>query len=442
MKRITLTCLAVLYCIFGLQAQNQNIFRIDYHYFTSEESETTPALQAWTNPDYLRVTAINESNIYIAQRTAGQAWYLIPESEEYIDLSDEAISEAPDIDLNTSETMDIAGYSCKLARIGIGTDEDTNEELFIKIWYTDKIPNVYWGEFDFLRHINGAALRIDINGNGFAANNVVKEKLLTSQFELPANYTEYTMDAYMEESDNQIAENRFIFRDESSELLGLKDEDGNIIAEAQFTYIHMAIDDIAIATKGDVYGVIDINGNEVLPFQYDYLSYNPDVEQFLYSINAKYGLMHKDGSIYIDAKYDRLDYMENGIAIFSMGDKDGLINEKGKVIVPATYDILLDRSKTHFIVVENDEYFLYSIKENKPVTKGFELLTFTDEPNLLLAYKDEKYGYVDTAGNTVIPFKFTSASIFTGGIATVAEDDDLEEFYLIDAKGERVELYQ
>ena len=50
----------------------------------------------------------------------------------------------------------IAGYTCKLAKIIVNEDHTAT----IHIWYTEDLPQAYWGEYAYLNNIPGAALEI------------------------------------------------------------------------------------------------------------------------------------------------------------------------------------------------------------------------------------------------------------------------------------------
>nr|WP_315398286.1 WG repeat-containing protein [uncultured Sphingobacterium sp.] len=67
-------------------------------------------------------------------------------------------------------------------------------------------------------------------------------------------------------------------------------------------------DNVAIVTnKKGKYGAIDLNGVEIMPLKYDYLSYDK-LNQYLFIENGKYGLIVVD-SIVIQPKYDMLTFL-------------------------------------------------------------------------------------------------------------------------------------
>jgi hypothetical protein len=83
------------------------------------------------------------------------------------------------------------------------------------------------------------------------------------------------------------------------------------------------------------------------------------------------------------------------------------------------------------------EYKVYSIATKNPTSESYEMISLSGEPNLYLAFKNDRYGYINEEGKTIIPFKYMSASTFDDGIAGVIEADT-EEQYWINPKGEKV----
>lgn len=83
--------------------------------------------------------------------------------------------------------------------------------------------------------------------------------------------------------------------------------------------------------NGKTYGMIDKNGNTIVPFVYDYLL--PYIQGYaVFGENGKKGLMDTNQNIVIDAKYDQLTPMNNGIAVAVIGNDAYLIDKYGNKI--------------------------------------------------------------------------------------------------------------
>lgn len=448
MKKITLFITAVVLSCTSSWAQSQKLFRIDYRVSTESNATTTdnnnPLMTAWVNKEYFRVdNAALSGVIYITHKNENSSFALIPDSEEYVvnDTDSEEEEELLPIELVAGKQKKIAGYNCKLAQVKVDYGTEDNEQTLIEIWYTEDIPNLYWGEFMFFKQLKGAVLSLTVGGNGFVAEKIQNETLDNSYFEVPESYTEMTGEE-LDAANTQLAEDRFLYSDESEALFGMKDESDNIIIEPLYTYIGIFTEDnVALAIdKNDKYGAIDKNGKVLIPFKYEYLSYDENTKQYLYGQSEKYGLLHKDGKIFIPAKYDMISFFNHGMAIVTIGEKSGLIDQNQKIIVPVEYALIFDYNNTNFATIVDEEYVLYNIAQKKKIGEGYEFLSLSTDSNLILAQKVGKYGYIDENGKTIIPFKFTFANTFSENMAAVAEDADAVEIYYIDNKGQRINM--
>ncbi|WP_164112410.1 MULTISPECIES: WG repeat-containing protein [Sphingobacterium] len=447
MKKITLFITAVVLTFTGAWAQSQKLFRIDYSVLAESDAKTAESrgnalMTAWVNKEYFRVdNAALSGVIYITHKNENSSFALIPDSEEYLinDTNIEEEEELLPIKLVAGKQKKIAGYNCKLAQLKVDYGTEENEEALIEIWYTDEIPSLYWGEFQFFKQLKGAVLSLSVGGNGFIASKVQNETLDNSYFEVPDGYTEMTGED-MDAAETQLAEDRFLYSEESGELFGMKDESDNIIIEPLYTYIGIFTDDnVALAIdKNEKYGAIDKNGKVLIPFTYEYLNYDDNTKQYLYGQNEKYGLLHKDGKTFIPAKYDMISFFNHGMAMVTIGEKSGLIDQNQKIVVPIEHALISDYNKTNFATIVDEEYVLYNITQKKRIGETFEFIYLPTENNLILAQKDGKYGYIDENGKTLIPFKFTFANTFSENMAAVAEDPEALEIYYIDSKGQRI----
>lgn len=87
-----------------------------------------------------------------------------------------------------------------------------------------------------------------------------------------------------------------------------------------------------------MWGFIDKNGNEVIPFIYN------DTKIFKeglagVKLNNKWGFIDKNGSEVIQFKYDDVwCFFEGGLALVEKDNKWGFISKEGLEIIPIKYD--------------------------------------------------------------------------------------------------------
>ena len=457
----------------------QNTFKIEYGFYVADEiknidvenekdevkkqlamtalmasvfqDDDKPIAQAYVNKDYLWISSgLLQETIQITNKSKNESFVLYPEQKQYsltpssinkiLDLGDgyDLLSEPP-VEFVKGKVKTIAGYTCKLAQIKV--ESSIERPVKIDIWYTEEIPKLYWGEYAYLEKIPGAALHIETMGIGIEARKVTKEDLDPSVFQVPEHYTLIEgLPGAVDSGPEQIADNRFIYTDTLSGLVGLMDSLETPITEAWYTYIAQYDGKQSIASNRDYkYGTIDMNGTPILPFVYDYLAYDELSSTFSFGAGEHYGLMDSDGKIIIPNKYENISFPVKGLSIFLKKDKYGLVDMKGTEVVPASHDYILENSQTHFVTLENDDkYAIYSIEGNKKLNKSnYDYLALTEEPTIFLASKNGKYGYIDHTDKTIIPFKYVYASAFTNGMAQVLTEDS-EDYIWINTKGEKV----
>ena len=160
-------------------------------------------------------------------------------------------------------------------------------------------------------------------------------------------------------------------------------------------------------------GAIDKNGQLVIPFEYDNiipfgknLLLIRDNEKFVFTTNkqikkwqfpntitwynlnetlkpirfenGKIGYINDNATVVIDANYDQASAFKKGIAIVCKNGKCGFINKNKEFVLPIEY----------------------------------ELPTLDLQPNVLLAKKDGKYGYLTYQGQTIISITYDEISAF------------------------------
>ena len=123
-------------------------------------------------------------------------------------------------------------------------------------------------------------------------------------------------------------------------------------------------------------------------------------------------------------KYDNYYDFGQIIVVENTDDfKKGVINRRnGDVILPKEYSSI-SYPKEGLFTVENGELCsLYDIEGNKIVSEG-EFDCISESSNgMILVCKEDKIGYVNSAGKLVIPCIFEKGRLFSDGIAPVFKD--------------------
>ena len=166
-------------------------------------------------------------------------------------------------------------------------------------------------------------------------------------------------------------------------------------------------------------------------------TYTPWGDNFLFFIADKdgLGLTDENKKILIPAMYTSLSFENFGLVRATLNEKVGFIDLANKTVLPFIYDIDTNSIIGARIIYSddmNDEGQLQS--RTFYITLKHEYTNFTEE-GLCAVILNGKYGFIDTLGNTKIPFLFNGADNFFDSIAIVKVND---KYGAINVNGEYV----
>ena len=161
-----------------------------------------------------------------------------------------------------------------------------------------------------------------------------------------------------------------------------------LAAEAQswrsnYNYVDSFSEGVAIAKKNYKHALVDSNGKEIIPLQYDEMV-RIDRTFFKVKKNGSYGLFDYKGKLLIEVSYEDVGAFHDGLAKVKRYGKYGMINQSKYTIVPFQYDYIDDLSD-----------------------------------GLILFKKNQKYGYLGKDGKEIIPAVYDRATSFHSRRATV-----------------------
>ncbi len=164
----------------------------------------------------------------------------------------------------------------------------------------------------------------------------------------------------------------------------------------------------------------------------------------------KFGILDNQGKVIVPFIYNVIDnFTKEGIAKVGLWSKNqmkyGFINMNGQVITPLDYDYIKINKKhgLHQIFIgktnnnglpESGKYGLLSVSGKPLVDPVYSFLGNVND-GLLLAKKDNKFGFINTAGELVIPCIYDKAKRFYYQKSEVELNG---ETFKIDLKGNRI----
>ncbi|MCA5006003.1 WG repeat-containing protein [Sphingobacterium bovistauri] len=424
------------------------------------QDDDTPIAQVWVNKNWVKAKASLFSDYYeLIDKEKDEYYTIYPNDKSYYlnttqrdkfigtETNATFISELP-IEFIPNQEKEIAGYKCKLAKITLSDSDENSADL--NIWYTETLPQAYWGEYGYLKNIPGAALEISTSGLGIQVSDIHPENDI-HLFDIPNDFTLIDtpkMEDFPSDEDEQdslvvtnyeLGMNRHAFYDEEKGLYGIKDSEENIITQPKYLSIQPYVNDFSIVSDENyLSGTIDLNGQVIIPIEFQSLYFSEVENCFTFSKNEKYGILDHKGNVIIPNQYDNVSFLKHGYAIVAINEKYGIINNDNKIVVYPTYKYITDHTDNNFIVYDDEKstYSLYTIKgENLKAT--YDYISTGNADDLFLVTKNNKYGFINGVGIVIIPIKYDYATTFVGGKTEVMLEGREDSFYL-NSKGEEI----
>ena len=157
----------------------------------------------------------------------------------------------------------------------------------------------------------------------------------------------------------------------SQGLYGEINTTGEVQIEPTYQDLKQVKKGVYIAKNNDRYGIIDNEGNTMIPFDYTLITYNKDAKLFIAD----------------DANYNTTIINENYESKIT-----GILSE-------------INTTKSYIRMRVDDEYKYYDLSCQEKT--NIEVL---EDNTLFLSKKDGKYGFVDKKGNVVVDYIYDDAT--------------------------------
>ena len=199
---------------------------------------------------------------------------------------------------------------------------------------------------------------------------------------------------------------------------GLVNIDGNEIMPCKYDNISSFSEEgLAKVELNRKYGYVDTRWKEVVPCKYD------DADTFSeglasVKLNGKYGLIDTQGKEVVPCRYDFVASFSEGLASAKLNGKWGFIDTQGKEVIPCKYDFVASFSEGLIKVELNGKWKLIDTQGDEVSSLSYDYIEPLSE-GLASVKLNGKYGFIDAQGKEVIPCKYDGAHTFSEGLASV-----------------------
>jgi len=180
--------------------------------------------------------------------------------------------------------------------------------------------------------------------------------------------------------------------------------------------------------KGNKYGLIDLNGKEIIPVEYDDITVLEGIENsIIIKKDGKVGLANDNGSIIIEPNYSQIKNLgstyKDGYITVNQEGKYGVISATKKQVLENKYEEIAQiYLKDKFIIKENGKQKLIDSKGNVLIEEGFDEIKSATSNGVIFA-KDNLYGEMDKTGQITIEAKYQDLKEAKKGVYIAKQND-------------------
>jgi len=188
---------------------------------------------------------------------------------------------------------------------------------------------------------------------------------------------------------------------ENVETITNIDENNNLMMEK----------DVLKVKKDGKYGLINVDGKEILPCEYENIYALEDIKNSLVTEkNGRKGVVDTKGNIIITNEYKNIDSLtskyENGYIVANSEGKFGVIGYNKKQELECKYDeIKKVYGNNSYVVKENGNLKIVDNQGNNYLENKYTDILAINDTNVV-AKKDDKVGVVTKLGEQLIPFEY------------------------------------
>lgn len=255
-----------------------------------------------------------------------------------------------------------------------------------------------------------------------------KSKALNSKGE--DIYTEYDGIEVLEnyDSKNNVTYNTQVLKAKKQDKYGLITIDGKQILECTYDNIKSLIgneNSIIIEKDGKV-GLVDNNGKQVIDVKYKEIKKLNDDYKNGYIVvdeNDKYGVVDCINNIVLELNYSMIKPIhENGMYVVKGTDGYNVVDKTGSIVTKKEYQDIKDIKNDAIIVKENNKYGVIKTTGEQALACSYEDVSFITSENYIVK-NNNYYGIMNSSKENILETKYQYINyIKDADILEVSED--------------------
>ena len=333
---------------------------------------------------------------------------------------------------------------CIVMLVGILNDDDSQENI-TSIDYFAAYQNNKWGVIDS----NGNVVIDPSYAEMIVVPNSKKDVFLCT---FDVNYDDGTYSTKALNSKNEeiftnyeqveaissVDENEKLSYDGSAIKVqnggkyGLINMEGTEILPCEYDEITalQGVENALLVSKDGNYGIVNDEGKTLLPTEYAEIQGLGDktTDGFIVkNVDGKYGVVDTSNGQVIDTKYDGVSKIHQGdYYVVTDGGKQKVVKKDGTESLNGSYDeivAILKNPENGVIFKKNNKYGVMNLSGESTIKATYDDLKEA-KTGVFIAKTEDNYGIIDLEGNTLVEFKYRNITYNEKADLYITEDEN------------------
>lgn len=167
------------------------------------------------------------------------------------------------------------------------------------------------------------------------------------------------------------------------------------------------------------YGIVDINGREIVRCMYDGLGNVSDGRIMAFAAQ-KYGYLDKEGRVIIPFDFDSGDDFQDRMAVVAKGRYYGVIDAYGRTVLPFEYNQIRYLGNGLFTVLQSGKWKILDKSKQEIGSGGYNSVGNMFAGKYIAVSINRKWAVIDLSGKLILPMDYSSVKDFSTGVFVVS----------------------
>ena len=190
-----------------------------------------------------------------------------------------------------------------------------------------------------------------------------------------------------------------------------------------------------LVQKDNLYGLVNNNGDKIIENKYTEIQSLTDDYSNGYIVKnseSKYGVISVNKEQILECKYSDIKHVSNNdLYVVKEGEEWKITNKTGDKSIEVKYEDIVYLTSENMIIKSNGKYGISGLDKTEKVKAEYQNIKYAFS-DYYIAQKDNKYGIISSNGEILVQFEYDSLRFNKESDCLVATKSGDENSYLID----------